>query len=179
MIGDCAARSGAATKATLGRQTCWFETFMTSKVLIAGADWSLSELKDFLLENSITGAPVVDGKGKLVGVISATDLLRSEEGEESLASDANGYFSTTLHRSLSKEEMRQLHVQAGSPQTVRDVMTPVVFQVDADTPVDEVADQMVRGRVHRVIVTRGGAVIGIVAALDLVKALRDLLRKKD
>jgi CBS domain-containing protein len=43
---------------------------------------------------------------------------------------------------------------------------------------DEVADVMVRGRVHRVLVTRNGKVAGIISALDLVRALRDLVREK-
>ena len=50
---------------------------MTHKVLTAGSDWTLAELKTFLLEHSISGAPVVDAHGKLVGVVSATDVMRS------------------------------------------------------------------------------------------------------
>lgn len=146
---------------------------MTRKVLTAGADWTLAELKTFLLEHGISGAPVVDRAGKLVGVVSATDILRSEDTSETTE---GGYFATSLDRPLGEEELRTLMVEGGPTQVVGDVMTPVVFQAAADTPVDEVADTMVRGRIHRIVVTEEGAVVGIVTALDLVRALRDVLR---
>ncbi len=149
---------------------------MTHMVLIAGADWSLAELKNFLLENGITGAPVVGDSGELVGVVSATDLLRDDASDESGEDTTHDFYAESLSRSLSGAEMRTLHVEADSSRTVRDIMTPLVFGVDAGTPLDELADVMVRGRVHRVIVTREGKVAGIVSALDMVRALRDTLR---
>ena len=136
---------------------------MTRVVLIARDDWSLNGLKTFLLENTISGAPVVDGRGALIGVVSATDLLRSEaEAESSIetAPEEAGYYSSSLERPLSAEELDGVLIESRSSTLVRDVMTPVVFQVDAETELDDVADLMVRGRIHRVIVTRDGVVTG-------------------
>lgn len=147
---------------------------MTRKVLTAGADWTLAELKTFLLEHAISGAPVVDSSGKLVGVVSATDVLRSEDTREMTQ---GGYFATSLDRPLAEEELRSLVVEGAPSQVVGDVMTPVVFQIGADAPVDEAADTMARGRIHRIVVTEGDAVVGIVTALDLVRVLRDVLRQ--
>jgi CBS domain-containing protein len=145
-------------------------------VLIAGADWSLTELKTWLIDNGITGAPVVGASGELVGVVSSTDLLRNDSSDDSGESVAHDFYAESLGRSLSGAEMRTLHVEVDSGRTVADIMTPMVFSVDAGTELDEVADVMVRGRVHRVLVTRGGKVAGIISALDLVKALRDVVR---
>ncbi len=147
---------------------------MTHKVLTAGADWTLAELKTFLLEHGISGAPVVDQTGKLVGVVSSTDIMRSEDTRETTE---GGYFATSLDRPLGEEELRTLMVEGAPTQVVGDVMTPVVFQASADTPLDEAADTMVRGRIHRIVVTEHDAVVGIVTALDLVRALRDVLRE--
>jgi CBS domain-containing protein/tetratricopeptide (TPR) repeat protein len=149
---------------------------MTKPVLTADADWSLEELKGFLLEHDISGAPVTD-KGKLVGVVSSTDLLRTEATERA-SGGHEGYFSTSLDRPLAPAELRTMHIEGGSAEAVRDVMTPVVFQVPDDTRVDEVADMMARGRIHRVVVTTRGRVSGIVSALDLVTVLRDALRSE-
>lgn len=145
---------------------------MTTPVRTVEADWSIEELKAFLLEHDISGAPVID-RGKLVGVVSSTDLLRSDATDRARAHE--GYFSTSLDRPLAADELHTMHVE-GSGQTVRDVMTPVVFQVSDDARADEVADTMARGRIHRVVVTAGGRVTGIVSALDLVAVLRDVLR---
>ncbi len=147
---------------------------MTHKVLTAGSDWTLAELKTFLLEHSISGAPVVDAHGKLVGVVSATDVMRSEDTPEMTE---GGYFATSLDCPLGEEELSSLIIEGAPSQIVGDVMTPVVFQIAADAPVDEAADTMARGRIHRIVVTEGDAVVGIVTALDLVRVLRDVLRQ--
>ena len=102
---------------------------MTKPVRTVEADWSIEELKAFLLEHDISGAPVID-RGKLVGVVSSTDLLRSDATDRARAHD--GYFSTSLDRPLAADELRTMHVEGSSGQTVRDVMTPVVFQVSDD-----------------------------------------------
>ncbi len=146
---------------------------MTKNVRTVEADWSVEELRAFLIEHGISGAPVTE-QGKLVGVVSSTDLLQTN-GAERGRSHA-GYFSTSLDRPLAPDELRTMHVDDASGQTVRDVMTPVVFHVSDDARVDEVADTMVRGRIHRVVVTSGGKVSGIVSALDLVAVLADVLR---
>ena len=58
--------------------------------------------------------------------------------------------------------------------TVSDIMTPTLFNVYEDTPVQVIADHMVRGRIHREFVTRGDRVVGIITAMDLLKIVSDL-----
>jgi len=147
---------------------------MTKKVLTVEADWSIAELKDFLIEHGISGAPVTDANG-LVGVVSSTDLLRADVAPQK---EEHDFFAASLDRALSPSELGTMHIEGSSDQTVRDVMTPVVFQVAEDTRVDEVADMMARGQIHRVLVTSGRRVTGIVSALDLVGELRDVLRSE-
>jgi CBS domain-containing protein len=144
---------------------------MTTEVLTVEANWSLEELKSFLVDHNISGAPVTEGK-KLVGVVSATDLLQSAAVRS--PGDHPAYFSMGLERRLAESELRTMHVEGGeTEQTVRDVMTPVVFHVAEDSTVAEVADMMTRGRIHRVLVKQGDRLCGIVSALDLVGLLRD------
>jgi CBS domain-containing protein len=147
---------------------------MTRDVLTVESDWSLDALRSFLVEHSITGAPVVDRFGKLLGVVSSTDLLQADERETTNPRPA--YFCTTLERSLAESELRTMHVEGGSSQRVSDVMTPVVFAVDENTSVLEVADMMALGRIHRVVVKSGDRLSGIVTTLDLVGVLRSTLR---
>jgi CBS domain-containing protein len=56
-------------------------------------------------------------------------------------------------------------------------MTPVIFSVSENARFQEMADTMVGGRIHRLIVTDGDSVIGIVTTLDLLRGLRDLWPK--
>lgn len=145
---------------------------MTRNVQVAEADWTLDELRTFLVSRSITGAPVCDPKGKLVGVVSATDLMRAS-AEESSSNDTHHVYAIGLDRSLSADELRTLHVEEATSTKVRDVMTPLVFEVAPDASLHTVADMMARGRIHRVFVSSGGKLLGVVSALDLVRVLRD------
>jgi CBS domain-containing protein len=152
---------------------------MTRSVLTVRADWTIEELKGFLIEHGISGAPVVDARGELVGVVSATDLLRQgETGEGFDRRRAEHLLAEPLERALSRDELRSMYVAAGDGASVRDLMTPVVFQVDEEAPVHDVADLMARGRIHRVLVVRNAKPSGIVSALDLVRVLRDVLREQ-
>ena len=58
--------------------------------------------------------------------------------------------------------------------TVQDIMTPTVFSVDEEAALQHVADAMIRGRIHRVFVTRQKKLVGIITALDMLKIIRDL-----
>jgi len=53
-------------------------------------------------------------------------------------------------------------------------MTPMIFQVTEHTPVQEVADMMIKNRIHRVFVTRNEKVIGIISTPDMLKVIRDI-----
>jgi CBS domain-containing protein len=53
-------------------------------------------------------------------------------------------------------------------------MTPMIFQVTEDTPVQQVADMMIKNRIHRVFVTREEKVVGIISTPDILKIIRDM-----
>ncbi len=133
---------------------------MTPKVLSVRDDLTLPELAAFLAENQITGAPVLDRKGHFVGVVSTTDLAEAEQGAGAWASEDR----------VASDERRGLHVETTGRQ-VRDIMTPTLYTVDERTPAAELARTMITGRVHRLLVTRKGRIVGSVTSLDLLKLL--------
>lgn len=151
---------------------------MTRDVEAVSADWTLHELRNFLVARSISGAPVTDKTGKIVGVVSSTDLMRAATEGSSTSTEAEEHelYMRSLSRRLSHEDMRGIHVEPDSTTTVRDVMTPAVFEVAPDASIHEVADMMARGRIHRVFVSRGGRIEGVVSALDIVTVLRNFTR---
>jgi len=147
---------------------------MTRNVLAVGADWSIDRLLEFLTEHSISGAPVVSGDHTPIGVVSLTDLARNGSLGDRPQADVPNYYRQGLEKLIAREEMRGFHVEAQSPTTVREVMTPVVFGVDESSTVQEVADAMITGRIHRVLVTRKGKMVGIISSMDLLPIVRDL-----
>jgi CBS domain-containing protein len=120
---------------------------MTRDPIVVRADAPLAEAARLLDRHQISGLPVVDGAGALVGVVSHTDLLRARVTE---------------------------HLWANWPGlAVRHLMTSPALSVGPDTTVVHAAHLMERDRVHRLIVVGedGRTPIGIIATADLVHAM--------
>jgi predicted transcriptional regulator len=149
---------------------------MNSNVISVPADWTIEELSQFLIDKAITGAPVKNEDGKLVGVVSLTDIVRHDSlAEVDLRADEpHDYYMHGWEDRLSPEDLTSFHIEDKPQALVRNIMTPMIFKVDENTSLPEVADTMIGGRVHRLLVTRGGKVVGIVTTLDLLKVIRDI-----
>ncbi|HEX4955453.1 MAG TPA: CBS domain-containing protein [Thermoanaerobaculia bacterium] len=119
---------------------------MNPEILSVPLDMGLLELARFLVDSEISGAPVADDEGRLVGVVSVVDLTRA------------------LAR-LAPEELSQ--------QKVADVMSPGVVWVREEAPVSEVAELMLERHLHRVLVRRGLDTVGIVSTSDVLGLLVD------
>ncbi|MGE0489813.1 MAG: HPP family protein [Vulcanimicrobiota bacterium] len=139
---------------------------MSREVLTVRPHQCLSKVRELFLEKGISGAPVVDEDGELVGVISVTDLLGAE-GEHSYQRE--GFF---LDFARLTQPLRGINED--SP--VSDIMSATTFHVGEMTPLHSVASLMTLHQLHRVIVTSGHRkVVGIISSLDLVKHLHDRL----
>jgi predicted transcriptional regulator len=149
---------------------------MTRKVLYALADWSIERLTEFLVENSISGAPVVSDQGKPVGVVSLTDIALQETSpmRDLQSQIPHDYYLHGLECQYSREEISSFSIRGEPVVTVSNIMTPTVYKVSEDATVQEVADTMIKNRIHRIFVTRRGELVGVIAALDMLKVIRDM-----
>ena len=146
---------------------------MTRDVIVVQDRMSLTELAGILMSNMVTGAPVVDDGGKLVGVVSATDVVRDTALEASSVRQESSYYLHGWEGEIDEEELRAFRVVEAAGTLVRDIMTPVIFSVSESASMAEMADAMIGGRIHRLIVTRDDKVVGIVTTLDVLRAVRD------
>jgi CBS domain-containing protein len=147
---------------------------MTHEVLVARADWSLQYLSEFFVEYAISGAPVVGNKGKLLGVVSTTDLVRFRAlpVKNPLLVGPHRFYLEPHDEAATTEELKGLNVTEGeSGAQVKDIMTYAVFNVDENDPLPAVINAIVRGSIHRVFVTSGDQLVGIVTALGLLEFL--------
>ena len=149
---------------------------MTHQVLKAKADWSVRRLVEFFAEQSISGAPVVSEDGKIVGVVSLTDILRHDSLPEKYSepSWAHEYYLDTLDRQFTPQEIDSLQLSVEPLTTVREIMTPHNYSISEETTAQEIAGSMLKNRIHRIFVTRGEKVVGIVSAMDMLKVVRDM-----
>lgn len=148
---------------------------MTTDIATIDPDWPVDRLLDFLSDRAISGGPVVTVQGEPIGVVSLSDVARNAAvAERRPDAGADAYCKETLERRLAPEEIGRFHADSGSETTVRDIMTPVVFAVEEDTSVQEVAAMMTTGRIHRVFVKRDGKLTGIISSMDLLPLVRDM-----
>lgn len=145
---------------------------MNSEVVTVREDMTVEEVASLLKEREISGAPVEDAAGRLVGVVSVTDIaLAAAEGGR-LRGDISSpsFFVRGWEDKADAEELAGLHVE-NEDLLVREVMTPAIYSVPEDLPVGRVAETMIDGHVHRLLVTRGEQVVGIVTSSDLLGLL--------
>ncbi|KEQ19577.1 CBS domain-containing protein [Endozoicomonas numazuensis] len=155
-------------------QTVTAEQIMTPGVMTIPCDWSVERLARFLTDKSISGAPVVDQSGRLMGVVTLSDIVRhAGSGTADINRRDDHFYQTMTDTNLSDEDLSAFHEAIDQAVLVDDIMTPMVFEVSPKTPLLNVAEAMVRGRIHRVLVTEHHQLKGIISALDLLKVMTD------
>jgi len=148
---------------------------MNTDVLSVRDDMTVQELAGFLTEREILGAPVVDSEGEVVGVVSCTDIVQSTTTEADIVVEKStpGFYEHGWEDKLDPDEMGGLHVEENESLPVREIMTPTIYTVPEDTPISDIAKAMVAGRIHRLLVTRGSRLVGIITTLDMLKVFFD------
>jgi len=132
---------------------------MTTDVVCATPDMTIRDAMELLSSGHLGGAPVVDG-GKVVGILSTTDLL-------AFVADFN---DTTPSLSFRQHKARTTPLE---DVTVDEVMTRKVHSLPPDCSVDEAAALMGEKQIHRVLVMQGDALLGIVCTSDVAKAVAE------
>jgi CBS domain-containing protein len=141
---------------------------MTRKVLTVGRETSVANAIRLMLDNNISGLPVLDD-GKAVGILTEGDLLRrSETGTEK-------HRPRWLEILMGPGRIAGEYVRTHG-RKVEDIMTTDLISVAGDTPLDEVVGLMERRRIKRVPVLDGDLLVGVISRADL---LRSLLRTLD
>jgi CBS domain-containing protein len=156
-----------AANVTAWRLTMHASDVMTCNVISVTPDMTVRDAARVFTDNHISGAPVLDGEGRLIGMISEGDLLRRVE----IGTDTRKRSSWFDLFSATHEAIDYIKTHA---LKVCDVMTTDVVTVGAATPLSEVASILETRRIKRVPVTEAGRVVGIVSRANLVQALASI-----
>lgn len=122
---------------------------MTTDLITVRDDQTVADAIVAMVDAHVSALPVLDAKGRLVGVLSTTDLLTAE-AEAGDPSAREALFAETL---------------------VRDLMTPRPQTVAPDDSVKEAAQQMLYLEVHRLFVEYDGKLVGVISQSDIVRAV--------
>lgn len=148
---------------------------MNPNVISVPLEMTVRQLTNFFTEKMISGAPVTDEGGKLLGVVSLSDIVRNDERRSAIVKDTEerSYYLHGWEDDLDVDEVQELHLEIGDDLTVKEIMTPLIFKVTETERISEMADIMISGRIHRLFVTRDDKVVGIITSLDMLKAIRE------
>lgn len=140
---------------------------MTREVFSVRADEKVENAARIMLDNKISGIPVVDEQNNVIGMITEKDLMVK-------ASELKVPFYLTLFDSiifLENPIRFKNDLKKYSASQVKDAMTEKVHWVEEDTPIAEIAELMQKEDINRVPVVRHNKIIGIVTRNDLLKSL--------
>ena len=140
---------------------------MTQDVITVKLSSTIEELARLLVEHRISGAPVVDGKGNLIGIVTENDLIRKNKR----------FHIPTIIRlfdafiMLQSQSMIEEEIKAMAAEAVGDIYSKQPVTVSEETPVDEIATIMSEHKVHLIPVVDGKKIRGIIGKIDVIRGL--------
>ena len=167
---------------------------MQTDVVTVSPETTARYLARLLADEEISGVPVVDASGDLLGVVSSTDLVRvaaedsgvqlrraaevdpirdPDVDEDEDEADPYGFFLPEDSPFSGQRFLEQWGDSDFDAVSVADIMTPVSFSVGPETRLPELCEFLVRGRIHRAVVMEDGKLRGIVTSADVLRAIAE------
>jgi CBS domain-containing protein len=141
---------------------------MTRNILSVRPDAAIAEAIKLMLDNRISGLPVIDEAGRLVGILTEGDLLR--RGETATERHRPRWLEILMGPGRLAEEYVRTH-----GRKIGEVMTRDPVCVRPDTALKEIVELMERHRIKRVPVLEGEVMVGILSRADLLRGLAGAL----
>jgi CBS domain-containing protein len=140
---------------------------MTKDVIGVGPEWATRAVAKLLIDRNISGVPVVDATGAVIGMVTEKDLIRREV--ETRTSPRIWW----LEMLAEGEDLAPgfLDYLNATDRPVREVMSSPVVTVAKDTPIQTIAELLQKNDIKRVPVLCNGQLVGIVSRADLLRAL--------
>lgn len=145
------------------------QEIMTREIVTVTANTSIKDLANKFVETHVSNMPVLDEEGKLIGVISETDLIEQQKPLHipTVMALFDGVFYLDSEKSF-KEQVDRI-----TATTVGELCNKKPIICTPDTPVREIAGLMSKHRVHLIPVVDAGKMIGVVARLDLIRVMEE------
>jgi CBS domain-containing protein len=147
---------------------------MTKDVQAVRPDDSVAQVAEKFAKLDIHGAPVVDGEGKLLGIVTESDILQATKMKFTsfnMVYPSVHQFGLDFQQSVKYEDISKAFEEVKNTP-VSKIMTKKVITAAPDDLVEEVAPMMVENHVNRVpVVDKGGKVVGIVTRNDVLRGL--------
>jgi CBS domain-containing protein len=144
------------------------EDYMTRRVVTVTLDTSILTAAKLMLENHISGLPVVDASAHVVGIISETDLLR----EDGKSADGSPWLQMVAGAAGPTSDPAQL-----GARKVDEIMSREPVTIAADAPIAHACRLLAQHRIKRLPVIRDDKLVGVIGRADLVRAFAQSAEK--
>ena len=144
---------------------------MSKEPIVLGPEATLREAAITLADESVGGCPVVDSRGRLIGMLSEVDILetlKTQNKELRMLMPPEITFGISFVE-IIKEREALAAFKEGENRSVRDVMTTEIHSVGPDDPVERAIRLMVEHRIHRIPVVEEGRLVGIGTRGDVLR----------
>lgn len=133
---------------------------------------TVKEAVVLMADLGISAVAIVDGENHPIGVLSQTDIVRYDREKTDYPFSVAEFYERVVLDS-SDQMLGELHLENVDTIPVLDIMTPVVYAVQPQTPVEEVIGKMLKKHVHRLfVVDELGGVIGVISTFDILRHLQ-------
>ncbi|MFZ5774214.1 MAG: CBS domain-containing protein [Thermodesulfobacteriota bacterium] len=140
---------------------------MADKIVTVREDMPVERLAGVLWEHRINGAPVVDGEGRLVGVVTESDLV--DQAKRFHIPTAVAILDSVIFLDKAAKVEQEIRKMTGS--TVGEICSRPAIAISEETPLDEIATIMAEKGVHTLPVLRDGVLVGVVGKADIIRTL--------
>lgn len=140
---------------------------MTREVITITDDSTVKELARLLAIHQISGVPVIDDKGRLVGVVTESDLIFQTKKLHipTVITILDSVFYLENPDKMGEEMKKMVGAK------VKDILTSSPLTVNEDTPLDEIATMMAEKNVHTLPVVNKEILVGVIGKKDIIRTL--------
>ena len=140
---------------------------MSREVVTVKKETSVRELAELFTTRKISSVPVVDNDGRLIGIVTETDLV--EQDKSLHIPTVISLFDWVIYLESDKKFEKELKKMTA--QTVGEIFSTEVETVGPETPISEVADILTSKKINAIPVVDGKKLVGIVARIDLIRTM--------
>lgn len=140
---------------------------MTKEVITVSQDLAVEKLAEVFWENRISGAPVVDDDGKVIAIVTESDLI--DQTKKVHIPTMISFLDSVIM--LEKADKIEKEIRKMTGTTVKDICSDTLISVSSETSLDDVATIMAEKHFHTLPVLADGKLIGVVGKADIIRTM--------